>query len=175
MIFWDKDSECLSGSDGEIEIWQNRLHDVSVLRCLRITKSFRCIFSEVKGLPYFDGSGSIRDFLRTFESEFPRERRMWALNLAMSAIPARWWETHKGTFQDWEECREMVVLRFEPPVHLRVKTFLGPGDSRENFSPWMEEWCDRTTDEWVHLFIHALGPIPTTWYLDVELHQHTRH
>ena len=39
----------------------------------------------------------------------------------------------------------------------------------------MEKWCDRTTEEWVHLFIHALAPITTTWYLDAELHQCTRH
>ena len=69
----------------------------------------------------------------------------------------------------------MMILRFEPSVHLRVKTFLGPGDPREHLSAWMEEWCERTTNEWVHLFIHALGPIPTAWYLDAELHQYTRH
>ena len=39
----------------------------------------------------------------------------------------------------------------------------------------MEKWCDKTREEWVHLFIHALGPLPTAWYLDAELHQHTRH
>ena len=39
----------------------------------------------------------------------------------------------------------------------------------------MEKWWDRTTEEWVHLFIHALGPIPTAWYLDVDLHQRTRY
>ena len=30
-----------------------------------------------------DGSSSIRDFLRAFEVEVPREQRMWALNLAV--------------------------------------------------------------------------------------------
>ena len=89
--------------------------------------------------------------------------------------PLRGGFEHKGMFQDWEECREMMVLRFEPPVHLRVKTFLGPGDPHEHLSSWMEEWCKRTTNEWVHLFIHALGPIPTAWYLYAELHQCTYH
>ena len=39
----------------------------------------------------------------------------------------------------------------------------------------MEKWCDRTTEEWVHLLIHALGPIPTAWYLEAELNQHNDH
>ena len=39
----------------------------------------------------------------------------------------------------------------------------------------MEKWCDRTTKEWVRLFIHALGSIPIAWYLDAELHQRTCH
>ena len=63
MLCWEKDSECLSDSDREIKNWQNRLHDISAMRCLRITKSFWCISSEVRGLPYFDGSGSIKEFL----------------------------------------------------------------------------------------------------------------
>ena len=39
----------------------------------------------------------------------------------------------------------------------------------------MEVWYERTEHKWVHLFIHALGPIPTAWHLDVELHQLTLH
>ena len=82
---------------------------------------------------------------------------------------------HKGKFQDWEECHNMMVLRFEPLVHLRVNNFLGQGNPREKFYVWKEEWGDKTTEEWVHLFLHALGPIPTAWYLDAELHQRTPH
>ena len=40
VLCWEKDSECVLDSDEEIENWQNRLHDVSALRCLRITKDF---------------------------------------------------------------------------------------------------------------------------------------
>ena len=58
---------------------------------------------------------------------------------------------------------------------MRVKTFLGPGDPREHLFAWTDKWCNQTTEEWVHLFIHALGPIPTAWYLDAELHQRTCH
>ena len=100
---------------------------------------------------------------------------MWALNLAMHVTPTRWWETHKGMFQEWEECHKMMILRFEPPVHIRMETFFGQADPRKHFSTWMEVWCERTKDEWFHLFIHALGPIPTAWYLDAEPYQRTHH
>ena len=73
-------------------------------------KKLHYISSEVRDLPYFDGFGNVRDFLRAFEAEVPRERRLWALNLAMHATPARWWETHKEAFPAWEDCRGRMIL-----------------------------------------------------------------
>ena len=69
----------------------------------------------------------------------------------------------------------MMILQFEPPANACVKIFLGPRDPQKNLFSQMEKWWDRSTKEWVHLFIHALGPIPTAWYLDVEIHQCTHH
>ena len=40
MLFWEKDSEFFSDSNGEIENWKNQLHDVSTLWYLRITNNF---------------------------------------------------------------------------------------------------------------------------------------
>lgn len=63
VLCWENDSEFFFDSNEEMENWQNRLHDVSALRCLRVTRNFRCISSEVRYLPYFYGSGSIKEFL----------------------------------------------------------------------------------------------------------------
>ena len=63
LLCWENDSECFFDSDGEIENWKNQLYDVSALQCLRVTKNFRCISSKVRDLPYFDGSGTIKEFL----------------------------------------------------------------------------------------------------------------
>lgn len=68
----------------------------------------------------------------------------------------------------------MMVLWFEPPTDVHVKRFQGPGNPREDLSAWMDKWYDHTTKEWVHLFFHALAPIPVAWYLDAELRQCTR-
>ena len=61
MLCWERDSEFFSDSDEEMENWKNQLHDISVLRCLRITREFCYISSEVRELPYFDDSGSIKE------------------------------------------------------------------------------------------------------------------
>ena len=63
VLCWEKDSECFFDSDGEIDNCKNWLHDVSALRCLRVTRDFRCVSSEVRDIPYFDGSSNIKEFL----------------------------------------------------------------------------------------------------------------
>ena len=68
----------------------------------------------------------------------------------------------------------MMILRFEPPFNPPMELFSGQGDPRKHLAMLMEVWNERTWNEWVHMFIHALGLIPTTWYLDAELHQCTR-
>lgn len=40
MICWEKDSEFFYEFDGEMENWQNRLHDVSALHFIKITNKF---------------------------------------------------------------------------------------------------------------------------------------
>ena len=72
MLNWEKDSSCFYDSDEEMENWQNRLHDVSVLHCLRVTRNLRCISLEVRELPYFDGSGNDVLFLEKNGKGRPR-------------------------------------------------------------------------------------------------------
>ena len=63
VLCWEEDNEFLFDFDEEIENWQNRLHDVSALHCLWVTKDFCCISSEVRDLPYFDNLGNVKEFL----------------------------------------------------------------------------------------------------------------
>jgi len=32
-----------------------------------------------------------------------------------------------------------------------------------------EAWKDKSSDEWVHLFVHTLDSSPTHWYVEIEL------
>ena len=51
-ISWDHKSSYKSDSDEELEHWQNRLHEVSTLRCNMMTKSLHCVSSEVRNMSY---------------------------------------------------------------------------------------------------------------------------
>jgi len=62
---------CTSDSDEEIERWQNRLHEVTTLNCNMMTKSLRCVSTEVRDLPMYDGLSEVADFLNRFEREVP--------------------------------------------------------------------------------------------------------
>jgi hypothetical protein len=77
-IAWDRESSCTSDSDEELEHWQNRLHEVSTLRCNMMTKSLRCVSSEVRNLPYYDGLTDVDKFLDAFEREVPEKHRFQA-------------------------------------------------------------------------------------------------
>ena len=60
----------------------------------------------------------------------------------------------------------MMILRFDPPVNPPMELFSGRGDLRKHLALWMEVWNENTWNEWVHMFIYMLGPIPNPWYLD---------
>lgn len=51
-------------------------------------------------MPHFYGFGSVKEFIKALKADVLEEHRFWALDLAMHATPAWWWETHKGAFQD---------------------------------------------------------------------------
>ena len=74
--------------------------------------------AEEKYLPRFDGSEHVEDFLQAFEAVVLRECRLEALKMTLQCAPAQWWGLHGQTFQVWEECRNMLVLRFETLAHL---------------------------------------------------------
>jgi len=97
-IAWDWESSCTYESDEELEHWKNHLHELSTLRCNMMTKSLRCISLEVRKLPYYDGLIDVDLFLDDFECEFLEDHHFQALELALRAMPARWWVTHKDNF-----------------------------------------------------------------------------
>jgi len=70
-IAWDREISCTSASDEELEHWHNRLHQVSTMHCNMMTKLLRCVSSEVRSLPYYDGLTDVDNFLDAFEREMP--------------------------------------------------------------------------------------------------------
>ncbi len=100
-ITWDHESSYTSGSDEEIECWQNELHEVTMLNCNTMTQSLSYVSSEPRNLPIYDGLNEVDIFLDAFEREVPEKQHFQALDWALYAMPTRWWGTHKGSFDDW--------------------------------------------------------------------------
>ena len=73
-ITWDCKSSCTSDSDEELERWKNQLHEVTTLRCNMMTRSLRCVLSDVRNFPIYDGLNEVNIFLDAFEREVPKKQ-----------------------------------------------------------------------------------------------------
>jgi len=114
-ITWERESSCTSDSDEEIEQWQNRLHEVITLNCNTLIRSLHCVTTKVHDLPMCDGLTVVEEFLSKFENAVPEQQRFDVLNWVLCAMPARWWGTHQGSFEDWGDSQRMMLLRFGRP------------------------------------------------------------
>lgn len=83
-----------------------------MLHCNMMTKSLRCVTSEVRFFPYYDGMTNIDKFMDAFEREVPKKHHLQALDLALCSTLAWWWGTHKDNFDEWRDYTRMMRLRF---------------------------------------------------------------
>ena len=60
-------SSCTSDSGEALENWQNRLHEVSIRRCTRITRYVRQVENEVRDFPTYEILPNLATFLTEFE------------------------------------------------------------------------------------------------------------
>jgi len=60
-LSWKRMSSCTSDSGEALENWKNRLHEVSMRRCARVTRSVRWVETESRELPTYEG------FIHTLE------------------------------------------------------------------------------------------------------------
>ena len=49
-------------------------------------------------MPYYDGLTDVDKLFDAFEKEVPEKHLFQALHLALRAMPAIWWGTHKENF-----------------------------------------------------------------------------
>lgn len=114
-ITWDHESSCTLDLDEELEHWQNRLHEVSMLHYNMMTKSLRCVSLEVRSFPYYDSLTDVENFLDAFEREVLEKHFFQTLDLVMRGTPTRWWGMHKDKFNGLCEYLRIMKLRFGHP------------------------------------------------------------
>ena len=73
QITWDRESSCTSDSNEELHRWQNRLHEVTTLSYNMVTRSLRCVSTEVRNMPTYDGLNDVDIVLNAFEREVPEK------------------------------------------------------------------------------------------------------
>lgn len=112
----------------------SRLHEVSTLRCNRVTKSLHYISNVVCKLSYYDGLDDVNIFLDHFERDILEEHRLEALDLALRAMPTRWWGTRKDNIANWKEYRRLMRLRYGSATMWHSEKYTDKDDPREQLA-----------------------------------------
>ena len=60
----------------------------------------------------YEGLPEISRFLEEFEAKVYEPRCLLALGEALKATLACWWEVHKETIHEWEQCRWLIIAHF---------------------------------------------------------------
>jgi len=70
-LIWENASSWDGESEQALKDWQNRLYEVSMKQCSRVTKSLCWIGTEVCTFPSFDGSNDLEKFLSAYQVAIP--------------------------------------------------------------------------------------------------------
>jgi len=131
---------CTTDLDEEDEWWRNRLNRVTTLHYNMMTKSLYCVRAQDREFPTYDGLTIIDEFLTKFEITVPEHQRFNALRWALCAMPAQWWGTHEGTFDDWRSCGHMMKIRFGKPKLCIMEKYDGCDDPRMHLTRWIKAY-----------------------------------
>ena len=71
-LSWRSLSSYTSYSGEALENWKNRMCEVSIRRCARITQSVRRVGAEESELPTYEGLPNLAPFLKKFEAKFTK-------------------------------------------------------------------------------------------------------
>jgi hypothetical protein len=105
--------------------------------------------------------------LAQYEDEVLENQRLLALDIALKATPAIWWDTHKETITDWYQCKWLMCIRFNAEHKKNKKQkYDGQGAPAEHLEKCRTLWKMTPPKEWPHYFIHTLEGIPANWYTD---------
>ena len=164
---------CCSSDSGEaLENWQNWLHEVSMMKYTRITKSLRWVGTEVCDLPTYEILDNLDTLLTEFEDKVLEPQWLLSLDVALKATSTRWWDVHKQAILEWPQCRRLLEIRFYDNISY-VNKYIGLTSPVNHLDNYCVTWRSVPRQEWVHLFIHTLDKIPRNLYTSVKLQHGT--
>jgi hypothetical protein len=136
------------------------MYEVSTRRCASLTKEVHWIGTEVINLPTFDGLNNLETFLLEFEGIVPIQQRFLALEEALKATPARWWESHKKNIVEWVQCRTLLIVHFSNQDEGCEVRYTGHSFPKDHMRSFEEAWSSIPKEKWVHKFINTLDTTP---------------
>jgi hypothetical protein len=77
-----------------------------------MTKSVWWIGIQLCNPPKYGDLTDITTFVQKIEAQVPEKQRLLALDVVLKSTPARWWEMHKWTMENWKQCRRLIQIRF---------------------------------------------------------------
>ena len=101
------------------------MHEVSMRRCARITRSVRQVGADASDLPRYEGLPNLASFLAKFEAKVMESQRLSALDFVLKAMPAKWWGTHKQSISEWSQCRRLLEIIFGEQISCNDRKYLG--------------------------------------------------
>jgi hypothetical protein len=113
VLSWISIMSCTSDSDTILDNWQQRLHEVSKIRCERINHVVRWVGTEIREPPSFHGVNDLEAFLTRYEYEVLENHRLLAMDISLKETHAIWWGAHKETVKDWYQCKRLLHIRFD--------------------------------------------------------------
>lgn len=95
-------------------------------------------------MPTYDGLNDVDVFLDAFGRKVPEKQCFQALDWALRATPTRWWGTHKGSFDDWCECRRIMRTRFGKPKVQMIDKYDKKDNTHTHTWPNGLRWMERS-------------------------------
>ena len=80
------------------------MHEVSIQKCGMITQFLFHATTETVQLQIYEGLSELSEFLVEFEDKVAEPQQLLALDEALKATLARWWETHNKSLIGWSQC-----------------------------------------------------------------------
>jgi len=103
------------------------------------------------------------------ESVVGEQQILLALDAALRATPARWWDAHKHTIQTWTRCKRLMTFRFGKISGYVAGQYSGMTNPREHILTCGYVWNELSRETWPHMFIYTLDVTPKNLYIQLEL------
>ena len=95
---WKSVSSCKYDSGDALKNWQNKLHEVCMRRCARITRCVQKVGVEANKFPTYEGLTKLASFLVEFKEKVTESQR--------------WWGTYKQSICECPQCKRLLDIRF---------------------------------------------------------------